>query len=138
MTFRVFLKTRGVPCPIKTTPHSLPVLTITMANSNPDREPLPLKDLLYILNHVFLPPELPQEDDTATECDVALCHWVYQASLEFTGFLSQPQKLRWPIVRKMLKTLLKTTQALNKDELTKSILLLEDGGQSCQGLQCCV
>jgi hypothetical protein len=100
------------------------------AMANPPTGPFSLKELLYMLNHVFLPPKLPQEDDTETDCDIALCCLVYQASREFTSFLSQPQQRQWSIVIEMLKTLLKTTQALDKDALAENILCLEDGGQS--------
>jgi len=104
--------------------------------ANPNLGPFSLEELLYILNHVFLPPKLPQEDDTKTGCDIALCYLVHQASREFAGFLSQHQQQRWSVVRKMLKTLLETTQALDKDELAQSILSLEDGGQF-SGFQHC-
>ena len=77
----------------------------------------------------FYPPKLPQEDDTDADRDVALCRFIHQASREFTDFLSQPQQQQWSIVRKMLKTLLKTTQVLDKDVLVKNILCLGDGGQ---------
>jgi hypothetical protein len=98
-----------------------------MANS--DTGPS-LKELLYILNHVFLPPKLPQEDDTETDSDIALCGLVYQASREFTGFLPQSQQKRWSIIIQMLEMLLRTTQALDINVLAEDILCLEDGGQS--------
>jgi hypothetical protein len=104
----------------------------TMADTDP--MPLSLKDILYILNHVFLPPKLPQEDDTETDSDIALCHLVYQASREFVGFLSPPQQQQWSVVKTMLKALLKTTQVLDKDELAESISRLKEGGESCQSL----
>jgi len=97
----------------------------------PNPGPFSLKDILSTLNHVFLPPKLPQEDDTNADRDVALCRLVYHASREFTGFLSQPQQQQWSIVRQMLKTLLETTQVLDKYVLVKNILCLRDGGQFC-------
>ena len=89
------------------------------------------KDILYTLNHVFLPPKLPQEDDAKASRDVALCRFVYNASCKFTNFLSQLQQQQWSIVSQMLKTLLETTQVLDKDVLVKNILCLGDGGQFC-------
>jgi hypothetical protein len=83
-----------------------------------------------MLNHVFLPPKLPQEDD-ASASDAALCHFVYNAACKFTDFLSQPQQQQWSIVGQMLKTLLETTQVLDKDDLVKNILCLGNGGQFC-------
>ena len=98
---------------------------------NPNPRPLALNDILYILNHVFLPPKLPQEDDTKTDCDIALCRLVYDASVDFADFLSKPQQQQWSTVIQMLATLLKTTQVFDADVLAKNILRLEDGGQSC-------
>ena len=100
-----------------------------MIQSNPG--PFSLEDILYTLNHVFLPPKLPQEDDTRADRDVALCRFVYYASQEFTDFLSQTQQQQWSIVHQMLKTLLETTQVLDKDVLVKNILRLGNGGQFC-------
>jgi hypothetical protein len=101
-----------------------------MANRNPGR--FSSEDLLYMLNHVFLPPKLPQADDTNRDRDIALCRLVHDASLEFAGFLSQPQQQQWSIVNKMLRTQLKIAQVVDKDVLAKDILSLKDGGQSCQ------
>ncbi|KAF8962069.1 hypothetical protein BDZ97DRAFT_1759482 [Flammula alnicola] len=96
-----------------------------MANTN--LEPPSLEDLIYVLNHVFLPPKLPQKDDNDTDHDVALCRFAYNASLEFAGFLSQCQQGQWSIVSRMLNNLLKTTRSLEKDVLATNILGLGDG-----------
>jgi hypothetical protein len=97
-----------------------------MANTNP--EPPSLEDLRYVLNHVFLPPKLPQEDDHNVDHDVVLCRLAYKASLEFGTRLS-PQR-KWSTVTKMLENLLESTQLLNNDVLFANILRLRDGGQS--------
>ena len=100
--------------------------------ANPKPAPFSLEDTLYILNHVFLPPKLPQEDDTNTDHDIALCHLVYDASLGFTDFVSKRQQQKWSIVSQMLQTLLKTRlDVLDKRVLSKEILALREGGQSC-------
>jgi len=101
-----------------------------MANTNPD--PSSKEDIRYVLNHVFLPPKLPQEDDYDANHDVALCRLAYQASLEFDTFLSQPQQKKWSTVKQMLKNLLESTPRLfNNDVLVTNISHLKDGGQSC-------
>jgi len=100
-----------------------------MAHPNPGLF-VSLKDILYALNHVFLPPKLPQEDD-ANASDAALCRLVYTASCKFTTFLSQAQQQQWSIISQMLKTLLGTTQVFDKDVLVKNILCLGNGGQFC-------
>ena len=84
-----------------------------------------------MLNHVFLPPKLPQEDDANASHRAALCRFVYKASCRFTTFLSQAQQQQWSIISQMLKTLLETTQVLDKDVLVKNILCLGNGGQFC-------
>ena len=85
-----------------------------------------------MLNHVFLPPKLPQEDDNddSVDRDIMLCRFVYDASLQFANFLSEDQQLQWSIVSEMLKKL-KTTRLLEKDILIDNILCLVDGGQFC-------
>ena len=81
-------------------------------------------DLLYILNHVFLPPKLPQND---VDGDVILCSFAYKASHEFARFISQSQQKKWSIVSQMLKTL-RTSEVLDKDALINNILGLKEGG----------
>ena len=104
-----------------------------MANSN--LEPASLEDVLrYVLNHVFLPPKLPQQDDYDAEHEAALCQFVYGASLEFATFLSPSQQLQWSIVIQMLKNLLESTRVLDKDVLITNVSHLEIGGQSCRSV----
>ena len=84
--------------------------------------------LSYILNHVFLPPKLPQEEDSNLANDISLCRFVYDASCIFTGFLTEAQQSRWSVVCQMLKILLRNTKALNKDVIVQNMLSLENGG----------
>ena len=100
-----------------------------MANTIP--EPPSLKDIRYILNHVFLPPKLPQEDDYDADHDVALCRFAHNVSLEFNTRLSQSPQRKWRTVMQMLKNLLESTRLLDNDVLVRNILHLGDGGQSC-------
>ncbi|KIM46712.1 hypothetical protein M413DRAFT_23079 [Hebeloma cylindrosporum] len=94
-----------------------------MANANPEQEDI----LRYVLNHVFLPPKLPQEDDYDAERDAALCRFAYDASLEFGAFLSQSQQAQWSTVSQMLKNMLESTRVLDKDVLVTNISHLEIG-----------
>lgn len=98
-----------------------------MANRNPDSPPL--GDILYMLNHVFLPPKLPQEDDTTVEHETALCDLAYRASLEFTPLLSDNQQRQWSSVSRMLETLLQTIHSLDHRLLQQNIMSLAEGGQ---------
>ena len=91
-----------------------------------------MEDILrYVLNHVFLPPKLPQKDDYDAELDAALCRFVYDAALEFAAFLPQSQQGRWSTVSLLLKNLLESAGDLDKDMLEINILHLKIGGQSC-------
>ena len=101
-----------------------------MANRKPERSSLE-DTLRYVLNHVFLPPKLPQEDDYHADNDAVLCRFAYEASLEFAAFLSQSQQGRWSIVIQMLKNMLETTRTLEKDVLVTKISQLQIGGQFC-------
>jgi len=98
-----------------------------MANAN--SEPVSKQDLLYVLNHVFLPPKLPQEDDYDPGHDFALCRFAYDASREFSPLLSPVQQRQWSFVSRMIKRLLKATSALDRNEFVREILSLERGGQ---------
>ena len=98
-----------------------------MVNSNP--EPPSSEDLLYALNHVFLPPKLPQQDDHDPDRDVALCRLVYVASQNFATILSESQQAQWSAVIQMLENLLESTGALDREMLITNILHLETGGQ---------
>ena len=84
-----------------------------------------LNTLLYILNHVFLPPKLPREDDSGPNNDTSLCRFVCEAARKFTP---QIQQNRWSVVRQMLEMLFCNTKVRNKDMIVKDILGLKDGG----------
>lgn len=101
-----------------------------MANTNP--EPLSEEDISYLLNHVFLPPKLPQRDDNDKDTDrnVALCRLVSDASREFSKFLPQSQQRQWSTVSRMVRNLLEATRVLDKDVLVTNISTLVYGGQS--------
>ena len=85
----------------------------------------------YILNHVFLPPKLPQKDDYDADLDAALCRLVYDAALEFAAFLSESQQGRWSTVSRMLRNMRDSAGVLDNHMLVTNILVLEIGGQSC-------
>ena len=87
-----------------------------------------MKDLHYLLNHVFLPPKLPQQNDSDQEQDIVLCQQIYSATREFTGFLSQHQRQKWSVLRRMLKMLVQTSCSSDNDLLIRNILQLGDGG----------
>ncbi|KAF8154797.1 hypothetical protein B0H34DRAFT_799544 [Crassisporium funariophilum] len=95
--------------------------------SKPDSQPLSAKDLLYILNHVFLPPKLPQEDDNDADHDIILCQAVCDASANFVPYLPECQQGQWSAVTRMVNNLLKITQVREKKILVANILELKVG-----------
>ncbi|KDQ10207.1 hypothetical protein BOTBODRAFT_36481 [Botryobasidium botryosum FD-172 SS1] len=52
-------------------------------------------DISYLINHIFLPPKLPQKSDLSASREHALCTFVQQCANRFTALLSPPQKLIW-------------------------------------------
>lgn len=90
-------------------------------------EPPSSEDLVYILNHVFMPPRLPQEDDHDDNHDIALCRVICDASQKFAESLLQHQRGLWSTVDQMLQKVLRTTEVRGKDILVDNILSLGDG-----------
>ncbi|KAH9059214.1 hypothetical protein EDB87DRAFT_1684972 [Lactarius vividus] len=63
------------------------------------------KVLLSVIDHVFLPPKLPQQaptEEAERGTNVALCHILMQAAQAFSQFLSPSQQLSWT---HMMKTM---------------------------------
>ena len=90
------------------------------------------KELEYVLNHVFLPPQLPQEQDTGNEADlgaVTLCTLAYEAAVQFPQYLSVQDQSQWAFVIKMLGNLLDTTRVFEKQVQIDKILNMKVGGR---------
>lgn len=62
-----------------------------------------LNKLHYAVNHVFLPPKLPQEDDLTTAREHGLCSIVHLAAETYGKYLPFTQKAAWERIVKMLK-----------------------------------
>ncbi|KAI9431719.1 hypothetical protein H4582DRAFT_2084583 [Lactarius indigo] len=68
--------------------------------------------LLSVVNHVFLPPKLPQQaptEEAERGTNVALCHILIQAARAFSQFLSPPQQQSWTHMIKMMESMDWTT-----------------------------
>ncbi len=63
-------------------------------------------DLSYIINHVFLPPKLPQQDDSKYCEDFALGKQCETALWKFRDFLPAQQHWKWATCTKMMRNLL--------------------------------
>lgn len=64
------------------------------------------QDLSYIINHVFLPPKLPQEDDNRVIRDFALIAEFKAAWNSFHTHLPSHEWRRWAACTKMLGKML--------------------------------
>lgn len=88
-------------------------------------------DLLYILNHVFLPPKLPQKDegdDARHVHDIALISLVHEAAGDFLTTVSAEYSQRWSSIITMLERLKDYTEALNQDEIAPDMTSMVEGG----------
>ncbi|PBL01428.1 hypothetical protein ARMGADRAFT_1059170 [Armillaria gallica] len=60
-----------------------------------------MEELLYIINHVFLPPKLPHADDRESANDIALCRVVLDSAKRFQA--SRSNSDHWESIVKMLR-----------------------------------
>ena len=89
-------------------------------------------NLLYIVNHVSLPPKLPQESDQDNGHELSLCKLLVDSAQEYQRSLPADRRQEWlPIVR-MLKNLLKSTDGFSETQLKRSISGMQRGGQECR------
>ncbi|OBT60140.1 hypothetical protein VE03_10212, partial [Pseudogymnoascus sp. 23342-1-I1] len=63
-------------------------------------------DLRYIITHVFLPPKLPQKDDSDINHDLALINEFTVALESFQALLTDQEHLRWSGLVVMLSNML--------------------------------
>ncbi|KAJ7575497.1 hypothetical protein C8J56DRAFT_974753, partial [Mycena floridula] len=81
--------------------------------------------LHYIVDHIFLPPKLPQGDDSSRDNDVALVQLVLEAAYAYQreDFLNDKDRLAWPPIIDMLKHFLDTqsTEVFDTKEIQSSI-----------------
>jgi hypothetical protein len=90
------------------------------------------QSLLYIINHVFLPPKLPQKDDFNQSMEVDLLGMVLEALQKFLSFsVSQADADIINQTIGMMKTLvsvLDKTGALLETQLTQAMASLSQNG----------
>jgi hypothetical protein len=95
-----------------------------------------LQNLHYIVNHVFCPPKLPQEDDQAEGNDSALCACIFEAAEAYRDELTAPQRIRWDHMLKMLENLWISQQSkmLSDDHVKQAMMEMRSGGRSVEPL----
>ena len=63
-------------------------------------------NLPYIINHVFLPPKLPQKDDSSPSRDAALAETLLEGLKAFHDLLPTQQQPQWsPLIRMIYQVL---------------------------------
>lgn len=60
----------------------------------------------YIVNHVFLPPKLPQQNDATPEVEAALTKLIHDTLRSFIGLLPEDIQEEWASLPSMLSILL--------------------------------
>lgn len=91
------------------------------------------KNLQAILEHVFMPLQLPQKDagDAANhENDIVLCNLVLSAAEKYTTFLTVEQQLLWTPIVRMLRHLQKFTTFRDKERVIAALGSMGCGGAS--------
>jgi hypothetical protein len=88
--------------------------------------------LRYILDHVFMPPLLPQKDDHTEENDVALVESVIDAATDYRSRLHSSQQQRWDPILKMLRAFRGTLNSpvFSVDDVQFSLKEMRPGGDS--------
>ena len=63
-------------------------------------------NLPYIINHVFLPPKLPQKDDSSPSRDAALAEALLEGLEAFHDLLPGPEQPQWSPLIRMIRQVL--------------------------------
>lgn len=89
--------------------------------------------LEYIINHVILPPKLPQEDDSNTDHDVHLLQKCQAALEAFQATLPPPERSDWIPCKEMVSSLLKMRSYggdLIEEKVKVALEEIKSGGMS--------
>lgn len=103
---------------------------------------LPDSVLLSLVDHIFLPPKLPQHAPTNEEergTNQALCRILLQAIKAFSEGVSPPQRLLLSHMVKMMESVQRSTEGpLVETELTETFSSLAVGGGPEFPPACCI
>jgi hypothetical protein len=89
-----------------------------------------LHQLGYIINHIFLPPELPQQYDHDLDNDCALCDVILTSAMTYRQSLPLDEQIRWDPIVKMLQSLYKfhDSDVFSKDSINEAVREMQPGG----------
>jgi hypothetical protein len=89
-------------------------------------------DLLSVIEHVFLPPKLPQqapEEDAERRSEMALCHILINAAAAFRRYIAPSQGNLWDRMHKMMGFIHRAVSSpLVEAELKDTLSALSPGG----------
>lgn len=91
------------------------------------------KELDYIIHHVFLPPKLPQKDDSGVEKTNALIEMVLAATSLLQDHLPEQERSEWNPCMKMMRNMLELKNQsghLIAKKLKRALRNMADGGMS--------
>jgi hypothetical protein len=92
--------------------------------------------LLYSINHIFLPPKLPQEDDADITEDLALTEECRAALESFVAHLPPEEHSKWATCREMLRRMLEIRDPCGDilvENVKTSLEQMTSGGRLCLG-----
>ncbi|KIK69250.1 hypothetical protein GYMLUDRAFT_255795 [Collybiopsis luxurians FD-317 M1] len=83
----------------------------------------------YVINHIFLPPKLPQENDQSGDLDNIIASMALEAAKRFRTRLDTDNNRKWGAVMKMLRDFrdLQQTNILDKEKVAKALHELNIG-----------
>ena len=90
-------------------------------------------DLRSVIEHVFLPPKLPQEaqgNKAESRTNVALCYILIDAATAFRQYLSPSQEFVWARMEKMIEYILRAASSPLVEAELEGVLagLVVEGG----------
>lgn len=91
---------------------------------------IPLETLDFMINHVILPPKLPQETDSNAKLEIALINFIYSQALVFQENVAMKWKPCWARITKMLKSWVKVAEhgSISKEALVQVMNTLAEEG----------
>ena len=93
------------------------------------------RDFLSLIDHVFLPPQLPQsapKEDEATRVDTLLSQFIFDSSKEYSSQLNNEDQQRWRPIIAMLKQLTcSTSLPPSKTSLYQDLSQMRTHGKTC-------
>lgn len=93
------------------------------------------KDLKYIINHIFLPPKLPQKDDSSATNDASLAEAMLEALNLLQSHIPKQERSGWIPCTEMVANMLNLRDNLGglvDKKVEKTLKGMVDGGMTIQ------